>query len=50
MIKVFFSDYYCMKTNHFCENEADLAENSLVLLGLKGFGNTSKLEKLSIWL
>lgn len=43
---VFFSDYYCMKTDRFCENEADLAENSLVLSDLKGFGSISKLEKL----
>ena len=32
--------------DHFHENKADLAENSLVLSGLKGFGNISKLEKL----
>lgn len=32
--------------DNFCENEADLAENGLVLLVLKGFGNISKLKKL----
>ena len=47
MIKVFFQWLSLHEEfDHFCESESDLAENGLVLLGLKGFGNISKLEKL----